>query len=197
MAKYICGKNILKSPFPFLRGVLLSMDENGSLSEILVMLCHKYLAIFSLLTQNFQVLNALVAGMWSPIGMSNLPFNYLCNLYSSGLTVVWFFFFLCFSYLFFLKGHFLYFSLCPLPLVLSLVTTEKSLSQSASLHPTSYLCTLIRSPLSLFFSRLNNPSASFCFSSHSFLHVSHSLGSGHAFVCLHGELCQGSDLGWK
>lgn len=63
MAKYICGKNILKSPFPLLRGVLLSMDENESLSEILIMLCHKYLAVFSLLTQNFQVLNALVAGM--------------------------------------------------------------------------------------------------------------------------------------
>lgn len=107
------------------------------------------------------------------------------------------FFLSLFFLFFFLKGHFLYFSLCPLPLVLSLVTTEKSLSQSASLHPTSYLCTLIRSPLSLFFSRLNNSSASFCFSSHSFLHVSHSLGSGHAFVCLHGELCQGSDLGWK
>ena len=90
--------------------------------------------------------------------------------------VWWVFFFLT------VKWSFLYFSLCQLPLVLSLDSTEKSLAQSASLHPTSYSCTLIRFFLSLFFSRLNNSSASFCFSRHSFLHVSYFLGSGHAFV---------------
>lgn len=41
----------------------MSMDENGNLSEILVMPCQECLAIFSLWSLNIQTLNALLAGM--------------------------------------------------------------------------------------------------------------------------------------
>jgi len=51
------------------------------------------------------------------------------------------------------------FSLCPLPLVLSLGTTEKILGPSSWYPPFRYLCTLMRSLLSLLFSRLNSPSS--------------------------------------
>ena len=44
------------------------------------------------------------------------------------------------------RGNLLCFSLCPLPLVLSLGTTEKSLAPSSLHPPFRYLCTLIRSP---------------------------------------------------
>ena len=54
------------------------------------------------------------------------------------------------------RGNLLCFSLCPLPLVLLLGATEKSLVPS-SLHPLfRYLHTLIRCPLSLFLSWLNS-----------------------------------------
>jgi len=49
----------------------------------------------------------------------------------------------------FLRGNLLCFSLCPLPLVLSLGTTEKYLSLSSLHSPFRYLCTLIRSSLRL------------------------------------------------
>ena len=48
------------------------------------------------------------------------------------------------------KWNFLYFSLCPLPLILALDTTEKGLAMSSLL--------LSRSPLTSPFSRLNSPS---------------------------------------
>lgn len=44
------------------------------------------------------------------------------------------------------RQTFSYFSLCLLPLFLSLVTTEKSLVPSSSHHPFRYLYTLVRSP---------------------------------------------------
>ena len=46
----------------------------------------------------------------------------------------------------YVRWNFLYFNLCPLPLVLSLGTTEKSLALSSLLSSTRYLNTLIRSP---------------------------------------------------
>ena len=58
-----------------------------------------------------------------------------------------------------MQGNLLCFSFCPLPLVLSLGTTEKSLAPSSLHFAFSYLYTLIRSALSLLFSRLNSPSA--------------------------------------
>jgi len=51
------------------------------------------------------------------------------------------------------------FSLCPLPVVLSLGTTERSLALSASQPPCRYLYTLRRCPLIRLFSRLNSPSS--------------------------------------
>lgn len=61
-----------------------------------------------------------------------------------------------------IRGNFLWSSLCPLPLVLSLVTTGKSLALS-SLHSLFwYLYILMRSPLSLLFFRLNSPSPLSC-----------------------------------
>ena len=51
------------------------------------------------------------------------------------------------------------FSLCPLPLILSLGTTERSLAPSSLCPPFSHLYTLTRSPLSLLSSRLNSPSS--------------------------------------
>jgi len=48
-----------------------------------------------------------------------------------------------------LRENLLCFVLCPLPLVLSLDTTEKSLAPSSLHPPFRYLHTLIRSPLSL------------------------------------------------
>ena len=59
-------------------------------------------------------------------------------------------FFLMFSW------NFLCFSLCPLPLVLSLGTTGKSLAPSSWHPPCRYLEALVRSPLSLLFSRLKD-----------------------------------------
>jgi len=56
------------------------------------------------------------------------------------------------------KWDFLYFSLCPLPLVFSLGTSEKSLALPL-LPPIGYLYTLIRSPLRLFLTMLSNPSS--------------------------------------
>lgn len=53
------------------------------------------------------------------------------------------------------RGILLCFSLYPLPIVLSLSTTEKSLNASSSQPPFSYLYTLIRFLLSLLFSKLN------------------------------------------
>ena len=53
--------------------------------------------------------------------------------------------------------EFLCFNLCTLPLVLSLGTTEKSLSPSSSFLLARYLYTLMRFLLSLLFSRLNSP----------------------------------------
>ena len=53
---------------------------------------------------------------------------------------------------------FLCFSLCPLPLVLSLGTTGKSLAPSSWPPPCRYLEAFLRSPRSLLFSRLNKPS---------------------------------------
>jgi len=47
--------------------------------------------------------------------------------------------------------NFLCFSLCPLPLVLSLGTTGKSLTPSSWHPPCRYLSAFLRSPLSLFF----------------------------------------------
>jgi len=44
------------------------------------------------------------------------------------------------------RWHFLCFSLCPLPLFLSLGTTEKCLGLSSLHPPCRYLCTLMRSP---------------------------------------------------
>ena len=51
------------------------------------------------------------------------------------------------------------FSLCPLPLVLSLGTTAKSLTPSPWPPPCRYLEAFRRSPLNLLFSRLNKPSS--------------------------------------
>ena len=51
------------------------------------------------------------------------------------------------------------FNLSPLPLVLSLGTTEKNLAPSSQHPPLRYLYTLMRSPLGLLFSRLNRPSS--------------------------------------
>ena len=51
------------------------------------------------------------------------------------------------------------FSLCPLPLVLSLRTTKKSLAPSSLHPPFRYLYQLVRSPLSFLVSRLNSPSS--------------------------------------
>ena len=56
------------------------------------------------------------------------------------------------------RGHLLCFSLRPLPLVLSLDTTEKSLALSSLHPPFGYLYTLMRSSLSLLFPSLNHPS---------------------------------------
>jgi len=56
-------------------------------------------------------------------------------------------------------GNLLCFRLGPLPLVLALGTTEKSLALSSFHAPFRYLYTLRRSPLSLPFSRLNSPSS--------------------------------------
>jgi len=53
------------------------------------------------------------------------------------------------------RWNFLCLSLCPLPLVLSLDTTEKSLAPSSRHPPLRYLYTFRRSPLSLLFFRLN------------------------------------------
>lgn len=47
------------------------------------------------------------------------------------------------------KQNFLYFTLCPLPLVHSLCITEKSLVQSSFCTPIQYLYILVRSSLSL------------------------------------------------
>lgn len=49
------------------------------------------------------------------------------------------------------------FQFVPLPLVLSLDITEKSLALSSFHPPSGYLYTLMRSPLSLLISRLNSP----------------------------------------
>ena len=57
------------------------------------------------------------------------------------------------------RRNFLCFSLCSLPLVLSLGTTEKSLAPSSWHPPFRYLEAFIRSSLSLFFFRLNKPSS--------------------------------------
>lgn len=46
--------------------------------------------------------------------------------------------------------------MCPLPLVPSLGTSEKSLDSYCSLPPIRYLHTLVRSPLTLLISRLNS-----------------------------------------
>lgn len=54
------------------------------------------------------------------------------------------------------KWNLLYFSLCPLAFILSLGTTEKSLGTSGLLQSIRYLWTLVRSMLSLCYSRLNN-----------------------------------------
>lgn len=62
------------------------------------------------------------------------------------------------------RGNLLYFRLCLLPLVLLLVTTDKSLAPSSLQTPSSYLYTCRRYYLSLFFSRLNSPN-NFCLSS--------------------------------
>ncbi|KAK4828311.1 hypothetical protein QYF61_025323 [Mycteria americana] len=58
-----------------------------------------------------------------------------------------------------LRWNLLGFSMHPLPLVLPLVTTEKSLALSSLLPLFSYLYTLIRSPPSRYFSGLNSPSS--------------------------------------
>jgi len=56
------------------------------------------------------------------------------------------------------------FSLCPLPLVMSVGITEKSLALFSSFPPIMYLYTLIRSPLlSLLFSRLQKAAISLLF----------------------------------
>jgi len=58
------------------------------------------------------------------------------------------------------RGNLLCLSLCPLPLVLSLGATEKSLALSSLHPPFRYLYTLLRhTPPSLLFSRLNSPSS--------------------------------------
>ena len=56
-----------------------------------------------------------------------------------------------------IRGNLLCFSLCPLPLILSLGTVEKSLALFSLYPPFRYLYTLIRSPLSYLLSRLNGP----------------------------------------
>lgn len=53
---------------------------------------------------------------------------------------------------------FQYFTLWPLPSVLTLGTTQKSLALSSLLSLIRYLYTLIRFPLSLLYSRLSSPS---------------------------------------
>ncbi|KAK2540579.1 hypothetical protein Q9966_004304 [Columba livia] len=55
------------------------------------------------------------------------------------------------------RGNVPCFSLCPLPLVLSLYTTEKSLAPSSLHLPLEYLYTLMRSTRA--FSRLDSPSS--------------------------------------
>jgi len=52
---------------------------------------------------------------------------------------------------------FLYFGLCPLPLVLSVGTTERSLALSSLHFPFKHLQALISFPQSLLFSSLNSP----------------------------------------
>lgn len=59
----------------------------------------------------------------------------LGNMFQYMMTITVHFFFLLF------KSNVLYFILCPLPLVLSLRTTEKSLALPSSLIPTSYIYT--------------------------------------------------------
>lgn len=57
------------------------------------------------------------------------------------------------------RGNLLYFDLCPLPCVLCLGTTEKVPAEfeNTALHPPlSYLYTLVRSPLYLFFAKLKS-----------------------------------------
>lgn len=55
--------------------------------------------------------------------------------------------------------------MCPLPLLLSLGITQKSLALSCLFPPVRCLCTLIRFPLSLLFSGLKSP-GSLSFSSY-------------------------------
>jgi len=57
------------------------------------------------------------------------------------------------------RRNLLSFILGPLPLVLSLGYTEKSLAPFPLYPPFRYACTLMRSPLHLLFSRLNSPSS--------------------------------------
>ena len=74
-----------------------------------------------------------------------------------------------------------YCSLCPLPLVLSLGTTGKSLAPSSLHPPFSYLWTFVRSPWSFLFSRPRSPSSLSLFS------------QGEVFQSLH-HVC---DLCWS
>uniref|UniRef100_A0A8B9QH24 Glycoprotein endo-alpha-1,2-mannosidase n=2 Tax=Apteryx owenii TaxID=8824 RepID=A0A8B9QH24_APTOW len=91
-----------------------------------------------------------------------LGFKYLqgCGLHSLSRKPVSMFSYPCSKEVFLMfKWNFLCFSLCPLPLILSLGTTEKSLAPSSLDPPIRYLYLLIRISLSLLFSRLNRPSS--------------------------------------
>lgn len=57
------------------------------------------------------------------------------------------------------RGNLLFCSFCQLPLVQPLGNTEKGLAPLPLHSPFSYLCKLIRFPLSIFFCRLNSPNS--------------------------------------